>query len=301
MNETTDSAARRETRTVCAAHIYPHGTITDRGHMKKKASAVKRPKRKIRPRSAITTFSRASASRLRRLLIQVCGPEGWRCFGLTLTVPGPPITDEEWRKIWACFRHKMKRLGNLALVWRIELQKRGQPHIHCICWGKNGQGRIREYWDDALALLGPLEGPVNINYESTITCGADHGELRPGWASVTTRWMWPGAREHAVRVDSLYEKDPIGWWRYIASHASKAKQSQLGWKGRQWGVMNGGLIGRDKPVLVQLSERALVKASRYLQRLTKSRFVSSHGRQSWFANPVTVQRVFEWAKAEVPM
>lgn len=302
MEETKVRPHHQPTQNVCSARIYPHGTITDRGRFTPSAETKRLARARRRSkRSAITTFSSASAARLRRLLIQVCGPAEWECFGATLTVPGPPITAEEWRMVWNCFRHKMKRLGNLALIWRIELQKRGQPHIHCICWGRHGEGRIREYWFDALALLGPTSGAANIDYESTITCGADHGELRPGWADVTTRWMWPGACEHAVKIDRLNGKDSIGWWRYIASHASKAKQSQLGWQGRQWGILNGGLIDRAQAILVELPEKALVKACRYLQRLTKSRFVSGHGRQSWFASPATVQRLLEWAKSEIPM
>jgi hypothetical protein len=115
-------------------------------------------------RSAISTFSRNSALRLRRLLAQVICPAGWMCFGMTLTVPGPNITPEEWRKVWKDYCRRLRRMGCVALIWRIELQTRGQPHIHCICWCKEGPHDPREAWFYALDVLGPYEGPaVAIN------------------------------------------------------------------------------------------------------------------------------------------
>ena len=90
----------------------------------------------------------------------------------------------------------------------------------------------------------------------------------------------------------------MGWWRYVAAHASKSKQAQFGWKGRQWAVICEHLIDRSEGVLIDLSEKALNKACRCLKRLTRCRFVSGHGRQAWFTKPETTLRIFEWAKAE---
>jgi len=282
--------------TDCEMQIYPKGTIADMGHLifTPDEIAVKRLKRKGR-RSAILTLSRASAARLRRLLAQAIGPVGWVCFGITLTVPGPPISAEEWHRIWNAFRHKLLRYGKIVLVWRIELQERGQPHVHCVCWGKTGEGRIREYWNDAIGLLGPAEGEANIDYESTITCGKDRAELKPGWAKVTRRWLWPGADKHAVKVDGLDAGDDAGWWRYLAAHASKFKQSQLGWKGRQWGIVNRPLLALAKPIVIKLPRKAMFCAKRYLQRLTGCRYSSGHGRQTYFAKPDPVVRLCDWA------
>lgn len=282
---------------ICTARVCQHGTITHRMHAAPPTAKGRRPKVR-RKRSGITTFSRASAAGLRRLLVQAIGPEGSVCFGATLTVPGPPISPEEWRRIWAAFRQKVRRYGLLAIIWRIELQERGQPHIHCICWGMAGVGRLRELWSDAMGLLGTCEGPANVDYEGVTTCGEDYCVITPGWAKATSRWLWPGAREHAVKTDGLDARDSMGWWRYVAAHASKSKQAQLGWKGRQWAVISDHLIDRSEGVLINLSERAMNKACRCLKRLTRCRFVSGHGRQAWFTNPETMLRVFEWAKVE---
>lgn len=281
--------------------IYPNGTISDRGHLEliKTLTFPKRPRRKKKgtgKRSAITSFSKQSASRLRRLLAQTKGPEGWGCFGMTLTVPGLPITEEQWRRMWNAFRQKLLRFGKVTLIWRIELQIRGQPHVHCVCWGKNKTSRLTEYWLDTLDLLGPYEGPAKIDFEETITHrDGSHSEFKPGWASVSSRRLLPGADKHAVKFDGLDQRDKMGWWRYLAAHTSKSKQAQLGWMGRQWGKVNGSLLDLDEPIRVKLPQRAGDKVYRCLMKLTGSRYASSHGRQTWFCHPDTVLRLCAWA------
>lgn len=291
----------RPPASVCTAKIYPHGTLTDRGTRMNTAQSP-RPTRK---RSTITTLSRASAARLRRLLAQVKGPDGWVCFGATLTVPGPPITSAEWNRLWRAYRQRLLRLGKLTLVWRIEMQERGQPHIHCVCWGESTvqTAQLRALWLDNLDLLGPYEGPADMKGERTVTRTegkrTDKGEFKPGWAKVTTRAIWPGAYKRAVKVDGLDKSDDMGWWRYLAAHASKSMQAQLGWQGRQWGVVNKGLLDLAKPLLIELPQKAMNKAIRCLRRLTRCRFASGHGKQTWFVRPETVERVCIWAKGEV--
>ena len=279
---------------ICSLRVYPHGTITDRGHVNVQVKHTL----PLKCRSAITTLSKASRSRLRRLLATTRGPDRWPCFGATLTIPGPPVTDAEWRRIFRAFRSRLIRLNNIALIWRIELQKRGQPHLHCICWGQTGSGRLRECWLDVLGLLGPYEGPADITRESSITSGKEHGEFKPGWASVTHRGLWQGAERKAVMIHGLRKNDDMGWWRYLAAHASKSKRSQLGWQGRQWGVVNRRLLDREESILLELPVKAMFKVLRCLQKIANCRFASGHGRQTWFVLPTTTKRLCEWAMAE---
>jgi hypothetical protein len=147
---------------------------------------------------------------------------------MTLTVPGPNIPDGEWRRLWRAFLARARRLDCATFVWRIEKQERGQPHIHCVCWAESlvKAFRLKELWLENLALLGPYEGPANIKFAGSTTCGQGHGEFSPGLAKVTSREFWPGAHEHSVKIDGLAEKDDMCWWRYLAAHASKSKQAQ---------------------------------------------------------------------------
>lgn len=290
-------AKRTDDKTNCIVSVYPHGTITDRGRLPAPASVAIRAMPK-RSRSTITTLSKASAARLRRLLARIKGPEGWICFGLTLTVPGPPITINEWHQVWNAFRNRLYRMGNVALVWRIELQVRGQPHVHCICWIEKRcmADDIRICWLETLGLLGecvytePARPP---SAEAVAEQGAP--EAVPKTRIIGHRAFWPGADLHAVDIDGLCKSDHMGWWRYLAAHTSKSKQAQLGWKGRQWGVMKGDLLDLEEPVLIELPGKAADKVFRCLKRMTGCRFASSHGKQTWFVRPLTIRRLCDWA------
>ena len=296
MEETAVRPNRPHRLETCTLDIYPNGTITDRGRLEILKS-TRRPRPKKR-RSVISAFSKASASRLRRLLAQTKGPDGWQCFGITFTVPGPNITDAAWRRLWRAFLARVRRLAGVAFIWRIEKQKRGQPHIHCVCWGerKVKAARLKELWLENLALLGPYNGPADIKLESTVTdSDGEHGEFKPGWANVSSRAVWPGAGERAAKTDGLDENDDMNWWRYLASHASKSKQAQLGWLGRQWGVFNKHLLALFEPTVIVLPRKAMDKVIRRLKRVTNCHHASGHGRQTWFARPETVKRLCDWA------
>ncbi len=289
----------------CAVEIYPHGTITDRGSLDKLTSSTRTTPRA--KRSEITTFSRHSAARLRKLLVRAKGPEGWNCFGVTLTLPGPPITGVEWRRLWRAYVQRLRRLKAVLMIWRIEKQKRGQPHIHGICWGTETQGcvgekwmdslqgLIREHWMDVIGLLGPCSGPTNvIDPGEDISDDNEVARYGSGFAEVTHRKMWPGAEERAVKFDGLGKAGHVGWWRYLASHTSKSKQSQLGWQGRQWGVVNKEFLDFEKPISIVLSQEAIIKVTRGLCRATGCKYASTHGVQPWFNNPAITLRLCEW-------
>jgi len=217
---------------------------------------------------------------------------------MTLTVPGPPVTIAEWRRVFMAYRNRLSRLGNITLIWRIELQKRGQPHLHCVCWGTACTRRLRKAWLEVLGLLGPYEGPASVKRASHFSSGKERGEFRPGWAKVTHRGFWQGAHKRAVKINGLGKSDSMGWWRYLAAHASKSKQAQLGWQGRQWGTVNRALLDRAEPFLIELPVKATFKALRCLKRIANCRFASGHGRQTWFVTPVTAKKICEWAMEE---
>jgi hypothetical protein len=63
------------------------------------------------------------------------GPSaGLHAVGVTLTVPGPPLTLDEQKKAWNAFTKYCQRSG-FSAVWRLELQRRGAVHWHLIMLG----------------------------------------------------------------------------------------------------------------------------------------------------------------------
>jgi len=267
-------------------------------------------------RSTIKGWSKASRRRMREFMLTMRPPAGWCVIGATLTVPGPVITIDEMRKLWAWYCLKMAKIG-CCMVWRLELQKRRQPHWHC-CIAipppvmtedelseRLVPERIRDLlgepeqkaWFSALDILGPCS----------------HECLKDGRKVVFTglRRDIPGAHKYAC--DRQQEGSRGAWLRYLQDHATKAKQDQIASGiGRHWGVVGRKHFKRLLPDEVcDMDQKQYSRALRALQRLATP-FVSapgkpfgsklgyrvrrgSIGKSVWFSNTDTVKRICEWA------
>jgi len=197
-------------------------------------------------RGTIETFSAKAALRLRTWLLtqHVAGAQMW---DVTLTIPGA-ITPAEWdllkRRLWK----RWERAG-FAVVWRVELQRRGIPHLHCVVWTPADM---------------PIEKRNALLYVAWWDALPDEKKFAPGaWA-------------HAAHVKGPYtdiEQSPK-WLGYVAAHASKHKKEQLGWKGKQWGIINRERF-EERPALLQV-ELTIDEERRF--KRTLSRYLHSKSR-----------------------
>lgn len=146
-------------------------------------------------RGVVDGFSSASASRFRRRLLQFVGTRP--CWAITLTIRDYQ-SPERWRRCLDAFGKRVVRLGDCGF-WRVELQRRGTPHLHCLAY-----------------------------------C-SDPSAWRAAWLSVWGVSSDPAHFKHAVKFCSAHGS---GWLTYVATHATKHKEDQLGWLGRQWGIFN---------------------------------------------------------------
>jgi hypothetical protein len=62
-----------------------------------------------------------------------------------------------------------------------------------------------------------------------------------------------------------------GWLVYLALHAGKHKGQQLGWKGKQWGVIGGERFQRRACHAVDLTDRQRARFQRVMRRVLGSR------------------------------
>lgn len=104
--------------------IYPRGVKTEGGTRR-----VGLPPGSGGKRGIIKGWSAESRRRLREFLL-THEPDS-DIYAVTLTVPGNVITPEQWRMLFNSFMSFLK-LSGVGAVWRLELQKRGQPHLHMI-------------------------------------------------------------------------------------------------------------------------------------------------------------------------
>lgn len=159
-------------------------------------------------RGEITTFSASSALRMKKKLLLLPEIEG--LYGITLTIKRDAWKGdtEQIRKFWMSFIVRLKRYVTWGKIspfvhcfWRIELQKNGTPHWHCIVYC-----------------------PSELDAFAFRQCYHEQVKLTFGYDCI-----------NGVAVDIRKLNSIDGAYAYISSHATKHKRSQLGWKGRQWG------------------------------------------------------------------
>ena len=199
-------------------------------------------------RGKIEGFSKSSLRRLRELL---WGKTIFGCHqhGVTLTVPW---TDSDFDSA-AEFRESLNRFAQMfkrefphsAFIYRVELQQRKMPHLHAVAYIAD---------DDFRNTCNFLEW-YSISWFRSFKGNVHGGSLT-------------GYFKHGVDYKPL-EDNPTRLMRYLCDHASKRKQAQCGWKGRQWGVIGSSRL-QDMPTYDLPpfpSERAEACFWRYISRV----------------------------------
>lgn len=214
----------------------------------------------IRKEGDITTFSRTSRSRLRETLAMAHLKRGGRLFGVTFTIPSPTDADilspDRVRVIWSDFSQHIfpRTFRNSSLIWRIELQERGQAHWHCVFYCSD---------DDALSRHSDLSVAFDL------VCF----ELCSVWRQLiykrvdTDKWALQthlGFDDKGVDFKPLTSSAIVG---YVCDHGSKQKQAQLGWVGRQWGVVGRKNLSFDGSTVVSVPLAQHIKGARQFRRL----------------------------------
>ena len=257
-------------------------------------------------RAKITGFTVAARRRMREALLAYTIPGG-ECFGLTLTVPWP----DEWIQAdenRACeeFRQCFNRFGTsfrrkcpeLGAIFRIELQHRKAPHVHAIIWTP--------------ARSAPPGTP------------AVPGDAAARWFGILASLWFLAVRDlhggsffgfahYGVKADPIPDEGAM--LRYLCDHATKAKQAQLGYQGKQWGFLNRDALtkqmGDPLPFPDTLAgDKARALFARGLRRLSAYRkaapcafgYRTLRNRRRcgvFYAHSAPVLRLYAWSLAAV--
>lgn len=188
-------------------------------------------------RGEIKTMSSAASRRLRDHLL-LCHVPHYAVWDVTLTIPGE-VTVEEWDKAKRALFMRWNR-ANWAAVWRVELQRRFQPHLHLVLFTDYN-------WSEKFDLI--VKAWLDVLPEKNRA--------------------HPGASSHAVHWQGPYNDvtQSPEWYAYLAAHASKKKESQLGWQGKQWGIVRRDLFVEREPLIVkEIDERQEKMIKRTLAR-----------------------------------
>jgi len=272
-------------------------------------------------RGKIKGWSYASRRRMREWMLDHEAPAGWTTYGLTVTIPGPEVTVAEASAMWAHFCHNHIQAAGYGMVWRLEIQKRKQPHYHAlVCAPPSSpdvdvRKEIRNMAWLAIDWMGPVPGlPITRKLPDTAT----HVDRTVTLVRCDSRMDLNGAYKYAVRVDA---DDGEGrWLRYLQDHASKRKQEQVAESGRQWGV-----VGRKHFVRARVqakydcTDQEFILVMRFMRKLfrpcvtTKGVWGWKHGYKSrrgsrgrcvWFteeAKQKAVMRYLEFLRDSLPV
>lgn len=261
--------------------------ISDRATRFVRAPSYFPTKGNISKRGKITGFSRHSALRLRDSLAFLRLKSSSEVFGLTLTVPwkssyfklvdrGSP---EDLYKI--CF-HRFgvafrRAFPNSSAIFRHELQQRKMPHTHLVLLLSKLD--LLQLKTDGHSLRLKLKRIFFDMWYRALTYEVLGGDPI-------------GFSKFGVKVDKLDGSNTDALYRYICDHASKHKQAQLGFAGKQWGFLKrDNLVSSDKFQFTFKSPYHLVSYARAVRRLSRF-FVSSEQ----LKKRVEISRGKKWIK-----
>ncbi len=183
-------------------------------------------------RGKIVRFTKASAGRLRDFIIrhEIVGRE---MFSGSFTIHRI-VDGQEWREICKRFRTWCAR-NDVAIVWRVELQRRKVPHLHGIVYVPNAQWLAR---------------------------------VTDAWLRATREHYDIAATRHAVQYKAL-SSDDTGWLIYTTLHNSTSKRAQAGWIGKQWGIWCRRLFTVKEPDLIEISGSNMIVLLRRMRKYCK--------------------------------
>jgi len=170
---------------------------------------------------------------------------GAECWAVTRTIHRA-ATPEDWRDCSKRWRNRLVDLG-WAETWRVELQRRKVPHCHSSLW---------------------------------VPAGTDPDEIKRQWLQSTGEFLDKDAIANSVMLKPI----PCGGWvAYLAAHAGKHKGSQIGWSGKQWGIINKGKFERLACAEYTMEAVQATWVARLVRRWARSRYgVKIFAKQSGF-------------------
>lgn len=176
-----------------------------------------------------------------------------------------------WGGLLKRYREYLRRAG-LGAVWRIELQRRGIPHLHLIGVCDNIDDAF-VYWSAWVSACGSI--------------------LCDGMPIVSM----PGYLEYSVRMRHVAH--PTRWITYLIGHTAKHKDQQLGWQGRQWGVFNRAYLSFqsvDTGHIYRCSDKVGQIVMRTIRRRYSKRIrqYGANGTSILNINPYVVQRLIDY-------
>jgi hypothetical protein len=226
---------------------------------------------------------------------------------MTLTYPGTWAADPaRWKADLDNFGLRVtRRWPGASIIWRLEFQKRGAPHFHCLVFGVAYMDRrwVARVWAMIVTDLSVVDQRAAVNLGALLALMPDlSGPQR--WALLAL--LSPSQRMYLKHRVAGTQVVRVKSWRGVASYTAKGMAHELGkldqalvdagGVGRWWGVINRDKLPVDIETVV-LTLEVFWKLRRILRRLGGRPGVGRWQGIAAFVGPPTIAVLVRWLGA----
>ena len=203
--------------------VEPHVRIEAQGRLLKVVSVGIKDGPMLRGRGDVSAFTVGSRMRLLRKFARIESPEspGYRSqvSFLTLTTRKhlhPRVIKRCAQKL---FKRISRKYARLSIVWRLEFQRRGAPHLHCVLYNAPWVDRqwLVAAWGELVNQLNPVVDLRRVKSGRQLIAYVSKYVAKVGDSSLL----------------DIGTKNAVAWGRW---------PSMKGNCGRSWGVWNAGCL-----------------------------------------------------------
>jgi hypothetical protein len=230
----------------------------------------KKGKGEVPRRGEVKDFSRKSRQRLQRKMATINEDEtGGLPDFLTLTYPGEYSQDwKRWKRdLDAFIKAIVRKWPEVWGIWRLEFQKRGAPHFHCLLWDGPGMEGLEVQDNNGRKII--IADHKNA-----------HNQEVYSWMSET--WFRIVGSEDTKHLLAGTRIEPIQTWNGVRYYTSKylAKLPEgdfcpVPYTGRFWGVIQAA-----KWKVTAFNERVSDTTFYRIRRVLRKRLERITGRRS---------------------
>lgn len=205
-------------------------------------------------RSVVCGFSRSSRRRLMQKLAML--DQKARPYFVTLTYPKEfPLESTQWKRHFDNWCKRLhRRYSSAGLIWRLEPQRRGAPHFHCLVYGADcSRLEFRSWCLSSWAQVVDSGDPLHQKY------GADVRECN------NSRQVRSYVGKYLAKVQQPTSQ--------VNEDGECVQTVNWGAVGRWWGVRYGENLPVSKVVSTSMSRQGVYRLMRFLRRYLKGQGV----------------------------
>ena len=205
----------------------PHVRIEAQGRLLSVVSVAAKDGPKIKRRGDVSGFSKGSRMRLLKKFARIEAPDSpgyrYRVSFLTLTTREHLHPRVIKRLAQRLFKRVSRKYPRLSIVWRLEFQMRGAPHLHCVCYNAPWIDRmwLVAAWGELVNQVNPVVDLRRVKNARQLTMYVskyvakvgDSSLLDIGTKNAVDFGRWPEMKDSVGRLWGVWNADCLPFAR----------------------------------------------------------------------------------------